>query len=91
MGMAAAAKLSRAEGFIPEDVEQKIIDLLRQYRLPVEIPPSLERTRILRHMRSDKKFVDSTPFFVLVKRIGEVFVYDKLGLDRVEAVLSDRH
>jgi 3-dehydroquinate synthase len=91
IGMAAAAKLSRAERLIAEDEAQKIIDLLRQYRLPVEVPPSLEWTRILGHMKSDKKFVDKTPLFVLVKRIGEVFVYDKLGLDRVEAVLSDRH
>jgi 3-dehydroquinate synthase len=91
MGMAAAAKLSRAEGFISEDVEQKIVDLLRQYQLPVNIPPTLRWTRILRHMRSDKKFVDRTLFFVLVKRIGEVFVYDKLELDKVESVLLDRH
>ncbi len=89
IGMAAAAKLSRIEGFISEDVEQKIVDLLRLYRLPVEIPSSIKWNTVFHHMKSDKKFVGGIPFFVLVKRIGEVFVFNKLRLEKIEAVLSD--
>lgn len=89
MGMAAAAGLSRIEGFIGRDVETKLIDILKQYGLPVEIPSHIMLDSIMRHMKSDKKFVGGTPFFILMKAIGEVFVYDKLALDKVNLFLSE--
>ncbi|MEW5736481.1 MAG: 3-dehydroquinate synthase [Thermodesulfobacteriota bacterium] len=73
MGMAAAARLSVARGLLrPQDAE-RLIALLRRYRLPVEIS-GYDPSELADALFRDKKRAGDAVRFVLLKEIGKAEV-----------------
>jgi 3-dehydroquinate synthase len=70
MGMHFACRLAEEFGF---SETEKIIRLLKQFKLPVCPDKNYDHGRLLKKMYNDKKSVRGKIYFVLPKKIGEVF------------------
>ncbi|MCQ2451746.1 MAG: 3-dehydroquinate synthase [Oscillospiraceae bacterium] len=79
MGMAAIARAAAAKGICTGETRDAIIALLRQYKLPVEVPYSAETIRF--GMLSDKKMSGSRLKLVVPESIGHC---------RVETISADQ-
>jgi len=71
IGMAYAAYVSVQETGFPAADAQRIVQLLRQLELPVDMPPC-DWNDLQRAMALDKKVHAGVPQFVLAERIGTV-------------------
>ena len=69
MGMVQSALLSERSGYASSEDTERIIDLVRSFRLPVELA-SFPHEAYLRVMLRDKKVRDSGINFVFNKKIG---------------------
>ncbi len=82
VGMAVACRLGECLGVTPEGTAQRVRVCLEKFGLPTECP--LPAEEILTAVRSDKKTLSDTIYFVLLKEIGEGFLYptsfEKLGV-----------
>lgn len=84
-GMAVAAAFSRElRGLDPETVA-RIVGLLEQYHLPVDIHS--DPAAIARYFRMDKKREDQMIHFILLQAVGEA-VIEPLPLDRLSDLLN---
>jgi len=88
IGMRAVAELALLEGYTDKSVVEKISELLRQYRLPVAVPPELDRNAIRQYIRADKKTIGGRIFFVLPEAIGKVLITDQVNDADIDAVLA---
>ena len=75
MGMAWAARLSVHMGLCRREDSDRLTDLLKRIGLPIEVP-RINRARLLEAMGRDKKARGGRLRFILMRRIGEVGVYD---------------
>jgi 3-dehydroquinate synthase len=74
IGMVAAAEISYRLDYLDERSCERIVDVIKQYGLPTEIPGDFNTKEILGFMASDKKAVGAQLYFVLIKKIGVPFV-----------------
>jgi 3-dehydroquinate synthase len=88
IGMAAAARLAVLTGHLTEVDAAKIIDLLKAYRMPVEIPKNLDRGRMKNYLLADKKVVGGKVHYVLPTGIGSTFITADVSEDLVHRVLD---
>jgi 3-dehydroquinate synthase len=88
IGMAAAARLAVLTGHLAEGDAAKIIDLLKAYRMPVEIPKNLDRSRLKNYLLADKKVVGGKVHYVLPTGIGSTFITADVSEDLVHRVLD---
>lgn len=73
IGLVAEAQLAERMGLVTEQgLSGRLIRLLTQLGLPVEIPAGLDREAVLRAMQLDKKNEAGSVRFALPIRIGEV-------------------
>ncbi len=88
IGMVAAARLAVLNGLLAKDDCSKIIDILKLYQMPVEVPRNLDRARIKRYLLTDKKTVGGHVFYVLPSDIGKTVITDKVTEAQVDEVLG---
>ena len=88
MGMVAVSRISLARGMMTRDELDRLRSLLEQFRLPVEIPASLDRQSIVQLMKRDKKVRDGKVHFVLAHGIGETVIVDDVTGKELEAALG---
>ena len=88
IGMRAVADLAVRGGYANKAVADSILDLLRQYRLPTEIPPGLDHATLRRYLQADKKTIGGRVFFVLPEAIGKVRITDQVADADLDAVLA---
>lgn len=88
IGMRAVAELAVRCGYADKGVALKIVELLRQYGLPTEIPGGLDPAALRRYLRADKKSIGGRVFFVLPETIGKVRITDQVPDAALEAVLA---
>ncbi len=74
IGMVGAAKISHRLDYLDRASYKRIVDLIKHYELPTNIPAGIETSRILDFLATDKKAVGGQLHFVLVKKIGVPFV-----------------
>jgi len=72
LGMVSAANLSEARGFLSSDEKERIIQLLKNMKLPVEM--KIDKERVLDAMRRDKKREGESIHFVLLDGIGKAVI-----------------
>jgi shikimate kinase / 3-dehydroquinate synthase len=72
IGMLHAARISEQLGLASPGLVEAIAGTLRSLGLPADLPPSLDRQRILNGVRVDKKRSAGKVRWVLPVRIGEV-------------------
>ena len=88
IGMAAAARLSVLTGHLADKTAAKIIALLQAYRMPVEIPATLDRQRMKKYLLADKKVVGGKVHYVLPTDIGSTHITADVNEDLVNQVLG---
>jgi 3-dehydroquinate synthase len=88
IGMVAAARLAVLNGLLEQDDCQRIVDILQRYGMPVDVPKSLDRTRIKRYLLTDKKSVGGKVYYVLPTGIGQTVITDQVTEQQVDEVLG---
>jgi 3-dehydroquinate synthase len=87
LGIVAACAISMKRAGLPPDQGGAIVDLLRRFNLPTELPRSFPRKRILDAVKFDKKFEGGKMRFVVTPRIGTARITNDVTLDDIrEAV-----
>jgi 3-dehydroquinate synthase len=86
MGMVIAANLSVKKGMIAEDDAARIRELLQKFNLPVRI--RLDQEKVFKALHKDKKRRGTMVDFVLLKSIGEAFIY-QMPFQEMEKEIDD--
>jgi len=89
IGMVGAAKISHKLNYLNRSSCTRIIDLIKEYELPVKIPAGMETSQIVAFMETDKKVVAGRLHFVLVKEIGVPFVTPDIPSDVVVETIEE--
>jgi len=72
LGMVAAANLSETRGLLSADEKERIIDLLKNMKLPVDI--DADKAKVLDAMKRDKKREGESIYFILLDGIGKAVI-----------------
>ena len=88
LGMLMAADLSRRLGWINQDDQARVRDLVARAGLPLE-PPRIGAVRGFELMQMDKKVLAGTVRLVLLERLGRAVVSAAYEADALEATLSE--
>jgi 3-dehydroquinate synthase len=86
-GMVLAAKLAERMGLMGRQDVARIVALLRRAKLPVE-GPDFGAERYLELMGHDKKVEGGKVRFVLLRRIGEAFIAERVAQPELAGVLG---
>lgn len=76
IGMTAQVRLGNRMGFIGEENMNRVIDLYKAARLPVNIPDYIDRAALVKKLYTDKKVKNGKLRFVFQKEIGDVMEFD---------------
>lgn len=79
-GICLEAKIAVLAGLLDESDLSRIVELVKSYGLPHNIPEDMQRSRLIEHMAIDKKTVSGRVKFILPEAIGRV---------RIESGISD--
>jgi 3-dehydroquinate synthetase len=89
LGIVAACAISIKKAGLPPDQRDAIVDLLRQFNLPTQLPRNFPREKIFEALLYDKKFESGNIRFVVTPRIGSAHLSSDVTLDDIrEAVTS---
>ncbi len=88
IGMVAVSKIAVEKGLIAKEEADRMRDLIAAYGLPVDIPAELNRTKIKKYLKTDKKAVSGRPFYVLPTTIGKVVITDDVAGELVDKALK---
>jgi len=88
IGMVAAARLSVAVGLLPQGVADQVEGLLKEFGLPVRLPPGVAPAALVDRIYYDKKVAGGRPRWVLLRRIGETVIRPDIPDSLVLEVLS---
>jgi 3-dehydroquinate synthase len=89
LGLRAAALLSVKLSTLTATEADRIIDLLRCYDLPVQLPASFETEELLRIARMDKKFEHGKIRFVLLSTLGSAQVSNDVTETHLREVIAE--
>ena len=73
IGMVAITRIGEEKGFTPKGCSDRIIEVLRHYDLP--IAANVHTKDLLEAISHDKKNINKSLSFVLLKDIGEYFIH----------------
>jgi 3-dehydroquinate synthase len=89
LGIVAACAISIKKAGLPRDQRDAIVDLLRRFNLPTQLPRNFPREKIFEALPYDKKFESGNIRFVVTPRIGSAHLSSDVTLDDIrEAVAS---
>jgi 3-dehydroquinate synthase len=87
VGMVAESRLAQRLGWVPGEVVDRQIQLLKRFGLPVAAP-GIDPDRLMIAMSRDKKNQLGRLRFVIPRSIGKVELTDSPGEDDVRAIIS---
>ncbi len=89
LGIVAACVISIKKAGLPRDQRDAIVDLLRRFDLPAQLPRDFPREKIFEALPYDKKFESGKVRFVVAPHIGSAHLSSDVTLDDIrEAVAS---
>lgn len=88
IGMVAASELAVLNNLLTSDESRQILEILKEYNMPVEVPAGLDRETIKKYLLTDKKTVGGVVFFVLPTSIGDTIVTDQVTSEQIDTVLN---
>jgi 3-dehydroquinate synthase len=88
IGMVAATRISVAKGILTADEADWIYSIIRKFGLPTEVPEDLDRKAIKMYLKTDKKSVGGSIFYVLPTSIDRIIITDEVSEQQVDAVLG---
>ncbi len=88
IGMVAALRLSVSLGLCKRKEAGRVATLIHAFGLPTEIPEGMDTSRIKSYIKSDKKSIGGSVFYVLPTAIGDVLITNEVTEEQVDAVLK---
>lgn len=79
IGMNIASAISADQGYLTHDEYCNIEDMLLNMRMPTMIPKKITVASIAKHLGHDKKKIAGKNRFILLDKIGNAFISDKLN------------
>jgi 3-dehydroquinate synthase len=87
LGIVAACSVSIKRAGMPRDQRNGIVDLLRKFDLPTQLPPNFPREKIFEALPFDKKFESGGIRFVVTPGIGSAHLSSDVTIEDIrEAV-----
>ncbi len=74
IGMNIVTRISEKLGLTDSGTHRRVITLLKKYNLPLEIP-DVSREDLFNAMQIDKKNVDSELNLILLRKVGQAYIY----------------
>ena len=87
IGMSIASKLSNKLNFLSNKNLNKIINHLKNNKLPI-FDDQMYNSKIFQIIKKDKKSINGLTNFILIKKIGSAFLTNKIKLEKVEKILA---
>ena len=88
IGMVAALRLAVSSGLCKRKEAGRVATLIHSFGLPTEIPEEMDRERIKSYIKTDKKSVGGSVFYVLPTTIGDVVITNEITEEQVDDVLK---
>lgn len=88
IGMVAALRLAVSSGLCKRKEAGRVATLIHAFGLPTEIPVGMDIDRIKAYIKTDKKSVAGSVFYVLPTTIGKVIITNELTAEQIDAVLQ---
>jgi 3-dehydroquinate synthase len=85
VGMVVAARISQRQGMISKENVAQIQQLCRIAELPTELPPECDWTAVKEFVERDKKVVDNSVRWILLKAIGKAVINQEVPLEIVKS------
>jgi 3-dehydroquinate synthase len=89
LGMVAACGVSKRKAGLPPDQRDAIVDLLRRFKLPTQLPNDFPREKIIETLKFDKKFEGGNVRFVLTPQTGAAQVSSDVTLDDIRGAIDE--
>lgn len=89
VGMCMAADLSRRLGWLDVEDQDRIVELIRRAKLPVNPPANIDRNRFISLMGVDKKIMDGRLRLVLLEAIGKAVITDDFNQIELNNTLDE--
>lgn len=88
LGLVAACRLSMAKAGLSSEENQRILDALARFELPLRLPADISTDDLMAALRTDKKFSQGQVRFVLCPRLGEAFVSKDVTLEEIRNAIE---
>ncbi|MBL9117499.1 MAG: 3-dehydroquinate synthase [Verrucomicrobiaceae bacterium] len=88
IGLHAATWLSTQLSGLNQDEMDRILSALKAFDLPLHMPQGMDEQDVLRRMKMDKKFVEGSIRFVLLRKLGESFVSAETRMEHMTQALD---
>jgi 3-dehydroquinate synthase len=89
LGIVAACAISIKKAGLSPGQRDAIVDLLRQFNLPTQLPKALPREKIIETLKFDKKFEGGSVRFVVTPRIGSAHLTNDVTLDDIREAIDE--
>ncbi|MCF8056113.1 MAG: 3-dehydroquinate synthase [Desulfocapsa sp.] len=87
IGMVAALRLAVSSGLCKRKEAGRVATLIHSFGLPTEIPEEMDRKSIKAYIKTDKKSIDGSVFYVLPTTIGKVIITNEITEEQIDTVL----
>lgn len=91
LGICAALEISRRKYGLPAADAENVRAKLREYGLPLTLPPGLETGNLLAATSHDKKFSEGKIRFVVTPGLGKAFVAEDVTQDDLRHAIESLH
>ncbi len=88
IGIGVISEISNKVGLLSNEEKENILNLLKRFNLPYEIPKRINLKELNNKIAQDKKNTSQTKKIVLIKRVGELLVRPYKSLDLVNLNLK---
>ena len=88
LGMIAAANISMKRAGLRDDERDAIVNLLRLFDLPTQLPANVSRKKILEAIPRDKKFEEGKIRFVLTPKIGSALLSNDVTMEDIQEAVD---
>jgi 3-dehydroquinate synthase len=89
LGIVAACNVSMKKAGLLRDQRDAIVDRLRRFDLPTQLPPKFPRQKIFEVLPFDKKFENGKVHFVVMPRIGSAHLSSDVTLEDIREAVSE--
>jgi 3-dehydroquinate synthase len=89
LGIVAACAISTKKASLRADQQDAIVDLLRRFELPTQLPRNFPRQKIFDALPHDKKFEGGKVRFVVTPRIGSARVAGDVTLEDIREAVNE--
>ena len=89
LGIVAACAISIKKAGLPPNQRDAIVDLLRRFDLPTQLPPNFPREKIFAALPYDKKIESGHIRFIVTPRIGTAHITNDVTLDDIREAVDE--